>query len=105
MGRGEPGVKRLDAERGGVLLEPSGAHQRQSAEPPNVAVMEVAAVVQCKADRRVRRLVVGERTATEQQGAGEARLHDDVISGVEVEHDELRAAPRTHEGATMRALA
>src|SRR5215217_1363072 len=103
MGRGERRVKRLDAERRGVLREARGTHQRQRPEAANVAIVEVTAVVQREAHGGVRSLVLGERTATEEQRTGESGLYDDAILRVEIEHDELRAAPRAHEGAIRGA--
>src|SRR5688500_13715469 len=99
MGCGEGRVKRLDAEHRRVFVEASAAHQRDGAESTDVAVVEVPAIVQLEAQRGVRSLVLGQWPATEEKRTGEAGLHHDAIAGVELQHDQLGAAPRSHETA------
>src|SRR5215203_2914824 len=97
MERREGGVKRLDAERGGVVVPALRAHQRDGAEAADVAVMEGASVVETQVQRGVAALAVGEGMlrVLEQQRAGEAGLHHEPLARRQVEHDELRAPPGT----------
>src|SRR5690349_20485583 len=80
MGVGERGVKRLDAETRRVFGEAVGAHDGDRAEAPDVAVVEVAAVVEREVQSGVGSLGVREGAAREEKGAGEARLHYKVIA-------------------------
>ena len=59
MGSGERRVKRLDAQCRRVFGEPRRVHERDGAEAPDVAIVEVAAVVEDEAQRGVRRLRSG----------------------------------------------
>ena len=63
MRRGERWVKRLDAECARVFVEPFGRHQRDGAEATNVAIVEVASVVEREVQCRVRRLALRQRAA------------------------------------------
>src|SRR5689334_3779786 len=90
---GEGRVKWLDAERLGVLRKALGAHQRERPESANVAIMNRASVGQRQLDRRVFSLAVGKIAGIDEQRTGEARLHDDPITGRKIEHDELGASP------------
>src|SRR5690348_13352657 len=101
MLRRERGVKGLDAESVRVALEALRGHERHGAEPADVAIMEIATVVESQPEGGVRRLFGREGAAAEEQGAGEARLDDDSIAGIELENDQLRSAPAAeHLGAS-----
>ena len=73
-------------------------HEGDGAEAADVAVVQRAPVVEREGDGGVAALGVGERAVIDEQGAGEARLHDDAVAGVELERDELRA-PRAADDA------
>src|SRR4051794_18889786 len=105
MGLRKRRVKRLYAEGGHVLREAIGTHERKGAEAADVAIMQVAPVVEAKAQRGVRGFRLRERSSAEQQGAGESRLDDDAVAGVEVEHDELGAAPAAADRGTYQTTA
>jgi hypothetical protein len=92
MLRRERGVKGLDAESARVSLEALGAHERDGAQPADVAVVQVPAVVEGEAQGGVGSFVGRKGPAAEQQGPREPRLDDDAIARTEIEDDELRPA-------------
>ena len=97
MGHRERGVKRLDAQCLDVFLESLGRHQRDGAEAANVAVVEVARVIEREVKRGVRCFPLRQGPGRQEQRAGEARLHDDAVARAQVEHDALRASPAAHD--------
>src|SRR4051812_44840625 len=103
MRGGEGGVKWLDAQRAGICGKAFRRHQRHGAETADVAVMQVASVVEREVQGRKGSLAVRERTAREQEGAREARLHDNAIARREVDHHKLRAAPAPLDDSACRA--
>ena len=103
MLRRERGVKWLDAKSARVALEALARHERDRAEPADIAVVKIAAVVEMESERGVRSFRGRQRTATEEEGAGEPWLDDEAVAGIEVQHDELGAAPATeHRGASKQ---
>src|SRR5687767_748203 len=60
--------------------------------------MQNEAVAERELYRGESALVLVEGAAVEQQGAGEAWLHDDTVISREVEHDQLGSPPRTDNG-------
>ena len=82
----------------------SGRHEGDGAEPADVAVVQVASVVEREVQGGVGRFRVGEGTAAQEERAGEARLHDDSVARIEVEHDELGAPPAALDRGAGRAL-
>src|SRR6266516_4228788 len=105
MFRGERGVKWLDTERRGVAFKSIGTHERESAEAPDIAVVERAAVVQRELDRRVLAFTVREVAGVDEQRTREPRLHDEVLAGRKVQDDELCATPAARDCGTGDALA
>ena len=95
---GERAVKWLGAQRAGVFGEPVGPHQRDGAEPADVAIVEVAPVVERESaawSRAPRASGSGPRlssSAPVKRGCTTMRS-----LGVEVEHDQLGASPASHD--------
>ena len=99
MRRREGWVKRLDAECAGVFVEPLRRHQRDGPETTNVAVVQIATVVERQMQRGVAALRdSGRGPRDQQQRARESRLDDDAVAGREIEHDELGAPPARLDG-------
>src|SRR2546423_12582355 len=96
MRRRERRVKRLHAEPADVLAEPLRRHEGDRAEAADVAVVEAPAVGEGERDADELLLALGERrrSVVGEEGASEARLHDEPVARREVEDDELRATPR-----------
>jgi len=91
---GKSRVKWLDPKLGRVFVEPFRRHESDRAEPPNVAIVNGAAVSERELQRRVAELALVEVVAgVYQQGAREPRLNDDPISAREIQDDELRPPP------------
>src|SRR6185436_9392368 len=99
----EARVKRLDAERAGVLREPFVGHERHCSKPTNVAVVQRASIVQPELDRRVAPLVFREIAAIYQESAGKARLNDNAVASREIDHDELGASPAAFDRGARNA--
>lgn len=94
-------VKGLDAESAGILLPSSGGHERDGAKAADVAVMEVATIVEGEMQGGVRRFGRRKRSAAQKKGTGESGLDDDSLAGVQVNDDQLCAAPAAyHRGAS-----
>src|SRR5215212_3204593 len=107
MLRRERGVKRLRAQSLRVAGPAFGTHQGHGPEATNVAVVQGATVVELKAKRGVATLALGKIARVDQQGTGEARLYDDSVAAVEVEHYQLRSTPSAsdpHAGGAARQL-
>src|SRR5205823_13634296 len=97
----KPTVKRLDAELAGVLLETTRVHQRNSTESPHVGVMQSSTVVEIEAQRGIPELVTVKISVVDQESAGEARLYDEPITRIQIDHDELRATPTAEDGGVL----
>jgi hypothetical protein len=67
--------------------------------------MDRPAVVKLDFDRRVVALTLGQIPIVNQQRASEARLHDEMVAGGEIQYDELRATPTTCDFGASDALA
>jgi hypothetical protein len=59
--------------------------------------MERAAIVEVEPEGRITKRVRIERSIVDEQCAGETGLYDDVIAGVDVGDDQLRATPGTND--------
>jgi hypothetical protein len=86
-------VKRLDAEFPRVLFETIRIHQRNRSETPNIGVVKSSAVVELETQRGIAEIRRTETAVVDEQSAGEARLYDNSIAAVEVDHYQLGAAP------------
>jgi len=93
MRGGERTVKWLDPKLSGVLFETSGTHQRNSTESAHVRVMQSSTVIQLKPQSRIVELVAPKMSVVYEQRAGKSRLHDQSISGVEIENHQLCPSP------------
>ena len=90
---GERGVKGLATEPGGVSGKPLLAHERQRAEPSNVAIVNRTTILEAKLNGRVRAFALRQISRVDEQRAGEAWLDNHAIAGGEIEDDELGASP------------
>src|SRR5690242_19667189 len=79
----ERGVKRFRPENGVEFRETRRRHEREGAEPPNVAVHEAAPILQPEGDGDVRQRLGRKGAVVHQECSGEARLDDDPIARVE----------------------
>src|SRR4029077_2112648 len=86
-------VKRLDAEFPRVLFETIGIHKRSRSEASDVGVMQSSAVVEVESQRRIVELCARESAIVDEECAGEARLYNDPVTGVEIDHHQLCPAP------------
>src|SRR5215210_3341144 len=93
MRGGKLTVKWLYAEFPRVLFETISVHQRNCTESSHVCVMKSSAVIETEPQRGVDELCGRKTSIIDQQRAGEARLYDDSIPAVQIDHHELRAAP------------
>src|ERR1700675_101482 len=91
-------VKWLDTEFPRVLFETIRIHQRNRTKSPHVGVVKSSAVIEIESQRRIAELRGREASVVDEQCAGEARLYDDAISAVQVDHHQLGAAPAPHDG-------
>ena len=97
-------VKWLDAESRVYESEAFRRHERNGPEAPNVSIVKRTTVVQLECNGRVATLALGQRSAIDQQGAGEPRLNEHMIARGHIYHDEFRSTPapfdcRTREPA------
>lgn len=76
---GKGGVKRLDAEPASVLLESPRRHQSDGAKSSNVTIVQRSPVIERELERRISTFFRRKVAAVDEQGAGEARLNDDVV--------------------------
>src|ERR1700694_2132336 len=101
---GKSTVKWLYAELPRVLFETIRIHQRNRTEPSNVGVVQSSTVVEIETQRRIAELCGGESSVVDEQRAGEARLYDDAISAVEIDHYQLGAAPAPQDRGVTEPL-
>src|SRR4051812_12909948 len=104
MRRGERTVKGLDAEFAGVLLETRGAHQRDSTKPSHIGVVQSSAIIELESHRRIAQLVPAKAPIVDEKRAGESRLHDESVAGVEIEHYELGPAPAPDDRCVLNSF-
>src|SRR4051812_21538667 len=93
MRGGKRTVKRLYTELRGIFRESALIHERDGTQPPNIGVVESSAVVEVETHRRIVELRALKIPVVDQQSAGEPRLYDDSVAGVEIDHHQLGAAP------------
>src|SRR3954467_8868646 len=103
MRRGERTVKGLDAEFAGILLETRGAHQRDSTKASHIGVVQSSAIIELESHRRIAQLVPAKAPIVDEKRAGESRLHDESVAGVEIEHYELRTAPAPDDRCVLNS--
>ena len=101
LGR-EAGLERLGPDAGRVRLPPADVEEQQGAEPPHVAIYQLAAVVERRSKHRIPALVAGERPVVDHQRSGHARLHHQA-SLAEIEHRMLGAAEHVAHGRALQA--
>src|SRR4051812_46415476 len=104
MRRGERTVKGLDAEFAGILLETRGAHQRDSTKASHIGVVQSSAIIELESHRRIAQLVAAKGPIVDEKRAGESRLHDESVAGVEIEHYELRTAPAPDDRCVLNSF-
>src|SRR5437763_579473 len=75
---------------------------RDGAEPAHIGVVQSSAIVQIEAQRRILELVAVEMSVIYEKRAGEARLHDDAISGLEVDHHQLCPSPAAQDSRVLQ---
>src|SRR6478672_8269776 len=96
---GKVPVKGLDAESGVIFGEAPSIHESDSPQPPDIAIVQVAPVVEREMECGIGRLVRRKRSTAEKQRAGEAWLHDDPIAAVQIDDDELGTTPGANDGS------
>ena len=101
---GKRTVKWLDAEFSRVLFETIRIHQRNRSESPDVGVVQSSAVVEVEPQRRIVELGPRESAVVDQERAREARLYDDSVAGVEIDHHELGPAPAAEDRGVVQPL-
>src|SRR3954468_14816341 len=95
-------VKRLDAEFSRVLLEPIPAHERDRTEAAHVGIVQSSAIVEVETQGGIIELVAVKTAVVDEQRAGEARLYDQAITGVEVDHHQLCPAPAAEDRRVVK---
>ena len=95
------GVERLGADRGGVPRPTRGIEQQQRAEPADIPIDQLAAVVERRPEHGIPPLVGGERPVVDDQRSGHARLHDQAPVA-EIEHGVLGAAEDVAHGRAVQ---
>src|SRR5258708_39968529 len=100
---GKRTVKWLDAEFSRILFETIRIHQRNRTKAAHVGVVKSSAVVEIESQRRIVELRTCETTVVDQKSTGEARLYDDAITGVEIDHHELRSPPAAENSCVAQA--
>src|SRR6059058_1770172 len=104
MSSGKGWVKWLDAQSAGVFVEARGIHECHGPEAAHVAVVKCASIVEGELHRRVLAQLRRKRAVVDQESARKPRLHDEPIAGGEVQHDQLRTAPRSFDCDACGAL-
>src|SRR4030081_1946298 len=94
---GKGRVKRLDPQRSDIFLETFRAHQRNRSQSADIAVVQVAPVVERQMEGRIRRLRSGKRAQADEERAGKSGLHNDAVPGAQIEHYELGSAPASRD--------
>src|SRR3954468_14554273 len=90
-------VKWLYTELRRIFRESALIHERDSTEPTHVGVVESSAVIEVEAHRRIVELRALKTPVVDQQSAGEPRLYDDPVAGVEIDHHQLGASPAAND--------
>src|SRR6266850_175334 len=90
---GKRTVKWLDAEFSRVLFETIGIHQRNCTESADIGVVKSSAVVEIESQGRIVELGTRETAVVDEQSTGEARLYDEAITRIQIDHHKLRSAP------------
>jgi hypothetical protein len=105
MRGGKRTVKWLYPEFSRVFRETLCIHQRDSTEATDVGVMQKAPVVEIQAKCGIAELRACEPALVNEQSAGKARLYDETITGIEIDHDKFGAPPAAEDRGVAKPCA